>query len=399
MLRDSLHAKLAPSAANFWANCPGWVEACEGIPNDTNRYAAEGTVAHKYRDFCLKTGTFAEQFIGQTEIYQGTESRWNGESFDVAPVTYEFTWTEDDARLLQFGIDEVRIFEGEFFGEYRVDISKWLGPDQFGTLDAAIVSDDLIVINDHKWGRYIPVSAVQNKQMMLYALGFWWNVARNVSSAKDFLIIIDQPRCYGGGGRWHVTLDELLAFGETIGALAEAALTPGAPRRAGTQCGYCLRLQHFGCDAHDNLMKDLTMEAEQVREIGRAVTPEQRSRLILHKGMIEKWLDELAKNALVDYLDGKQVPLLKAIEGRANPRKYVDDEAATVRLTETLGDRAMAPPKVLSPTQLEKLIGPTLTDAAFGDLITRKPSTPVLVPVEDSRPAIPVVTAMFDDIE
>ncbi len=397
MLRDSLHAKLAPSAANFWANCAGWVEACEGIPNDTNRYAAEGTVAHKYRDECLKTGTFAEQFIGQTELYQGTESRWNGKSFDTAPVTYEFTWTEEDARAMQFGIDEVRSFEGDFYGEHQVDLSKWLGPDQFGTLDGAVVNDDLIVIDDFKWGRYIPISAVRNKQLMLYALGFWWNVARNVSAATNFLFIIDQPRCWGGGGRWHCTLDELLAFGEQIGALAEAALTPGAPRVAGPHCGYCLRLRHFGCDAHDLLMKDLTMEAEKIRDIERAVTPEERSRLILHKGMIENWLDQLAKAALADYLDGKPVPLLKAIDGRANPRKYVDDAAAQQVLTRDLGDRAMAS-KVISPTQLEKLIGPTLMDAAYGDLITRKPSTPVLVAVEDSRPAIATAETMFDDL-
>ena len=158
MLKDSLHAKLAPSAANFWANCSGWVEACEGIPNDTNKYAAEGTVAHKYSDECLQTGTFADQFIGRTERYEGTTSRWNGKSFDTAPITYEFTWTEDDARALQYGIDQFRQFEGEFFGEHRVDLSKWLGPNQFGTLDRAVINSDLIVVGDFKWGRYIPVS-------------------------------------------------------------------------------------------------------------------------------------------------------------------------------------------------------------------------------------------------
>lgn len=398
MLKDSLHAKLAPSAANFWANCSGWVEACEGIPNDTNKYAAEGTVAHKYSDECLQTGTFADQFIGKTERYEGFTSRWNGTSFDTAPVTYEFTWTEEDARTLQYGIDQFRQFEGEFFGEHRVDLSKWLGPNQFGTLDRAVINSDLIVVGDFKWGRYIPVSPIRNKQIMLYALAFWWNIARHRTAATDVLIDVDQPRCYGGGGRWHTTVDELLAFGEEIGFLAEAALTPGAPRTAGSHCGYCLRLTHFGCDAHDILMKELTMEAEKVRDIGRAITPEERSRLILHKGMIESWLKDLQKSALVEYLEGKDVPLLKAIEGRVNPRKYTDDKAAEARLAANMGDQAYGR-KIHSPTQLEKLIGSQLMDAAYGDLITRKPSTPILVSAEDNRPALQTVDTMFDDLD
>ena len=51
---------------------------------------------------------------------------------------------------------------------------------------------------------------IPDPPLMLYALGFWWNVARHVSKATQFLIRIDQPRCAGGGGEWRISLEDLL---------------------------------------------------------------------------------------------------------------------------------------------------------------------------------------------
>jgi hypothetical protein len=54
-------------------------------------------------------------------------------------------------------------------------VSPWTIPHQHGTLDRAILipEQNRLIINDLKWGRGIPVSPVRNKQMVLYALGFW----------------------------------------------------------------------------------------------------------------------------------------------------------------------------------------------------------------------------------
>jgi hypothetical protein len=167
-LDDELaHAKLSPSSAEGWSTCLDYVFANEGLPDEDSEPAAEGTVAHGFSDACFSFGVDPYDFVGTTTEYKG----------------FSFEWTEDDADLLYPGIERIRALPGTFYGEHRVSLLKWLGPDQFGTLDRGVVSDDLITISDLKWGRGVPVSPIRNKQLMLYALGFWWNVARHVSKA------------------------------------------------------------------------------------------------------------------------------------------------------------------------------------------------------------------------
>src|SRR5690606_17563391 len=125
-----------------------------------------------------------------------------------------YTVDKQWVRWLQPGIDRMREFGGVFHSEHKVDLSHWLGPDQFGTLDRGIYRDDLIIISDLKFGAGVPVHPEENEQLMLYALGFWYNVARHHTKTRDVLINIDQPRADGGGGDWYTTVDHLLEFGE-----------------------------------------------------------------------------------------------------------------------------------------------------------------------------------------
>lgn len=75
--------------------CPGSVRENRGLPDDQSWEAAEGTAAHAILELCLETGTDADGWIGHKQ----TVGRW------------EFEWTEDDAMLLQPGIDRIRSFE------------------------------------------------------------------------------------------------------------------------------------------------------------------------------------------------------------------------------------------------------------------------------------------------
>ena len=43
------HAKLSPSAAVRWMNCPGSVSLTAEMPDTTNSYALAGTTAHETR--------------------------------------------------------------------------------------------------------------------------------------------------------------------------------------------------------------------------------------------------------------------------------------------------------------------------------------------------------------
>src|SRR5690606_1820898 len=54
--------------------------------------------------------------------------------------------------------------------EQKLDFSEWV-PDGFGTGDVVIVADNYIEIIDLKYGKGVPVSAENNPQARLYALG------------------------------------------------------------------------------------------------------------------------------------------------------------------------------------------------------------------------------------
>ena len=54
--------------------------------------------------------------------------------------------------------------------EVRVDFSE-IVPEGFGTCDCLIIGGDTLCIVDYKHGKGVPVSAENNSQMRLYALG------------------------------------------------------------------------------------------------------------------------------------------------------------------------------------------------------------------------------------
>lgn len=54
--------------------------------------------------------------------------------------------------------------------EQRLDFSAYV-PDGFGTGDCIIIADEVLTVIDFKYGKNVLVSAKNNSQMMLYALG------------------------------------------------------------------------------------------------------------------------------------------------------------------------------------------------------------------------------------
>lgn len=405
------HARLSPSAAESWMTCADYPNAIDGLDDPTSEFAAEGTAAHAISDDCLALGFDAYDFIGSALT---VEERGGGQSFT-------FTWTDEDADLLQQGIDEVREFGGKFYGEHRVDLSPVMGVDnQFGTLDRGIIRDDVIVINDLKWGRGIPVSPVRNKQLMIYGLGFWHNIARHETNAEEFLFVIDQPRCPGGGGRWRCTLDDLLAFQDEVRAAAARTLDPAAGRTASEKgCYWCARRKQppsepgavSGCKTYDEFALDLIGSRFDTIDdavlLGDGFEPprfdilsaERRCWIVRHKGAIEKWLDNLHAGVIQDGLDGNPTPGLKVVDGRRGRKKWDDETKAADWLDPHLGaDKFNL--KLKSPSQALKSL-PVAERKALIDsqLFSEGEPKPVLADEADDRPARQTVDDKFDDVK
>jgi hypothetical protein len=394
------HSPFGPSQAEGWSNCLDYVWANLGLPDLNLKVAAEGTFAHIISDECLLLGSDAYDYIGHR----------------IKVSDWTFEWTADDADLLQPGIDWIREQGGIFFGEQRVDVSPWTIPHQHGTLDRAVIveRDDAwwVIIVDCKWGRGIPVSPVRNKQLVLYALGFWKAHAEKICVGKPvkFQLVIDQPRCGGGGGFWDTTLGELREIGYYLRERAMASSTMENPPRNPTEkgCMFCRRkLAPGGCQPYEEWrvrllglrFSDLDVDVSEAPLLETAMTPRRRSYLLQHKAGIERWLDTHYDAALDDALAGRDAGTMKAvIDGRKGPRdKWKHEESAGEVLEQLLGDKSFTK-KLITPNQACKQVSQEDRDK-LENLIARGEKGHSLVPLEDARPAVTRTAASeFDDL-
>ena len=91
--------------------------------------------------------------------------------------------------------------------EMKLDYSEWV-PGGFGTGDLVLVSDDVLEVMDMKFGRGIPVSAVDNSQIQLYALGALnqFGCLYNINTVRMTIV---QPRL-DSISTDEITVDDLL---------------------------------------------------------------------------------------------------------------------------------------------------------------------------------------------
>lgn len=388
------HARLAPSAASRWLRCAGSVNFIDDMDevDEGGLPADEGTIFHSVMEDALRSGREAYSFIGETREY------------GRAKITID----DDHADMLQEGLDTIDEYPGKLHVEHRVNLKRWL-PGDFGTLDVGCVGRDLIIIHDHKFG-YNPVSPVENDQLRLYALGFWDNVARHISDATRFRLIIWQPRAPGGGGEWDVDLDDLLEFGRYAKKQGRLTQRKDAPRVPGSpQCDYCPGAKTLTCreyvdfntnmvlDEFDDIDEDIADGVPPKTPSVKGLTPERKCFLVEHRAMFEKFLDRVHADVLADALAGRPTPGLKAVKGRNPPRKWRDEAAVEAILTRSLGDDAYSR-KLLSPARAEKELPPKLF-SKLGEHVDDGVRKTVLVHEDDRRDAVRTFIDMFDDLD
>lgn len=393
------HAKLGPSAADRWMTCGASVDLIDDLtargrirPDSTSIYAAEGTLAHEIREVCLTMGLEPHDFVGKTMTADG------------------FTFTVDQAMAdhLMPGLDWIRELTDSPDVEIRVDLSTWL-PGQFGTCDTGWIDGDTLYVSDLKFGMGENVDAVGNRQIRLYALGYW--AYKGFPPVKQVVLHIDQPR-KGGQKFWDITMSDLLSFADEVKAAYEAISTGNTKFAPGSKaCRWC-PVKEVGCPARDNwllgLIGDEPADFDGISpKFPSPITPERRWNILRHADDIKKWLNSLYEESLTEALAGNPDPGSKVIEGDQGDRYFTDKDAAKDILVRALGRHAFKPRQIIGITEIEKHLKPGKKkpgnpDAwkALNELVDRPSGKPRLVPAEHPKPALETVSADdFDDLD
>lgn len=405
---DRAHAKLAPSAAHRWIECPGSIRMSEGIPNRSSSYANEGTAAHEVASRCLEEGKDADAFLGwliNTHPAEGKSPFYlGGDTLEPADGETTFEVDEDMADAVQIYLDHIREIAASDGAamvsfEQRLDMSD-LHPGIFGTGDATIYLHDArwLHVVDYKHGKGVSVEVDQNPQLLLYGAGA---ARRHHNLPLDGVTLhVVQPRAPHRDGpvrSFSVDLLDLLDFEQDIRVAAAKTDDPDAPLHAGDHCRFCpaapvcmvyrdLAMERAGAEFTDD--GELTLPAPE------EMTPEHRGRVLTHADFIANWTKAVQKFEHDQALAGQTPDGFKLVAKRATRRWRDGDEViGTLQVDLGLSDEDIFERKMRSPAQLERHFpgkNKVARAEAMAGLITKESSGTNLVPVSDPRPAVKV---------
>ena len=160
------------------------------FPDSSGDAAREGTLAHSIGEVMLKYSiglltkveasgqllTLVQEDLEngrQRFMLENEDGVWEenikGEFYNQSMHDY----CEQYATFVKEQLSESRSHtpNAELFVEQRLNISDY-APESFGTGDAAIVANTVLKVIDLKYGKGVEVSAIDNPQLKVYALGW-----------------------------------------------------------------------------------------------------------------------------------------------------------------------------------------------------------------------------------
>lgn len=367
------HAMLSASGASRWMACTPSARLEQQFENKTSDYAAEGTLAHELGELKLR------------KELEGLSTR----SFNskVKKIQENKLYTADMPDYVDMYVETCleRVSEAKattpdalFKIEQRLDFSEWV-PEGFGTGDFVIIADGTMEVCDLKYGKGVPVSANNNKQMMLYALGAISEFSFLYDIEKVRMTII-QPRL-DNISTFEVTVEDLLKWAEEyVKPKAELAIKGEGEFCAGDHCKFCRAKAVCRARAEKNLElakyefeKPTTMDNNDIAYVLSKVDE------------LVNWASDVKEYALEEVLKGEEFEGYKVVEGRSNRKWSSEDDVAKVLMGQGFLENIIYTKKLTGITNMESAIGKKEVQRLLGDYIVKPVGKPTLVPITDKR--------------
>ena len=360
----SEHAVLSASSANRWLHCPPSVRLSEGYMDKASVFAMEGTSAHELCEYKLRSalGMEAENPTENLDFYN-TEMEECAEGY----ATYILELVEKSKENCSDPVVMV---------EQRVDFSRYV-PEGFGTADCIIIADETLNIVDYKHGKGVEVSAEDNPQMKLYALGALelFDCLYDISKVQ---MTIFQPRLSNVSVFVMDQADLLYWANDELTTKAELAFEGKGELCCGEWCKFCKAKSNCKERARVNM----EMAQYEFRKSS-LLTDKEVVEILSRIDELTSWASDVKNFALEQAVRGKQWPGWKVVEGRSN-RKYTD-EGAVAQVVKNAGYNPYDE-KIMGITNMTKMLGKEKFNELLGDFVERPQGKPTLVPEDDNRP-------------
>ena len=386
---SSDHALLSPSGASRWMACTPSARLEQRFPDSSRDAAREGTLAHAICEIMLLYAIGGlKKSVYEISLRKTIASDLIEDPENEGALVQEFychamhEYCEQYVTFVmeQFAMSKAIDAKALIAVEKRLDISRW-APESFGTGDAGIVSDRILKIIDLKYGKGVEVSAINNTQMKVYALG-WLDEFRDMYDIDVIEMTIFQPRI-DNYSTWSIIVVDLLKWAEEeLKPKAVLAFAGEGEFVAGTHCQFCRA--KTSCRALADYCNELAKYDFAEPEL---LTDAEISAIASKASIFKNWIGAIEEHMLNEAVKhGKKWPGYKLVEGRSN-RVFADGRKVVKQLS-ALGyeDGDYYNIDLKGIGDIEKLLGGKKAFAKLLNHLVIKPKgKPTLVPETDTR--------------
>lgn len=295
---ERAHALLSASGASRWLQCTPSARLEATLPDSESEAAKRGTLAHEIAELKLQ-----KLFSGlTTRKYNAALKKYKSDDL------YEPIMEDHTNAYLDYIQSIVHQFPSPPFVaiERRVDLTDFV-PESFGTSDCIIIGSGRLHVIDYKNGQGVPVSAENNSQMKLYALGAY-KAFSLLFPIESVHVAIVQPKVWNEPSEWSLSASELLSWGESIKPIAQAAFDGQGEYVPGDHCKFCRA--SATCRARVEQIMEAGTKAPMKPPL---LSWDEVADVLKRAGGIVGWYNELKKLALAETLKGGSFPAGKPL--------------------------------------------------------------------------------------
>ena len=360
------HSEKGPSSSSRWIHCTPSAKLCADMPEQSSSFAEEGTQAHSLCEFLLK-----KEMGIEVEDPRPNLSFYNAEMEECCQGYRDYV-------MELYEEAKEKCSDPVLLVEQRIAYERFVAGG-FGTADCILISDGTLNVVDFKYGLGVEVNAVGNTQMRIYALGALeiFDALYDVDRVK---MTIYQPR-KSNISIDEISRDELYEWAETVlKPAAEEADRGDGEFHAGDWCRFC-KARHV---CRERAKENLVLASYDFTDPP-LLTEEEITEILDKVDRLVSWANDVKEFALQEAVDGKAWSGWKLVEGRS-VRKYTNEK----EVAEAVEGAGFDPyqKKLLSITEMEKMLGKKKFEEILGELYIKPQGKPVLVRADDKRPPI-----------